>query len=100
MIPDSLPPLPENVNGWSANVHTAYQMLGSTFAHGLRLLHQEDGEPLRLNIASEKLVNEMVPILEQLELEGVSQVFTHGCAHAMGPLACELKMAALAAEGV
>jgi hypothetical protein len=100
MVPDSLPPLPENVNGWPANVLAAYQILGSSYAHALALSHQEDGEPLRLNLASEKLVNEMVPILEQLELEGLGQAFTHGCAHAIGPLVCELKLAAMAAEGM
>ncbi|KAJ7170389.1 hypothetical protein C8R43DRAFT_1152944 [Mycena crocata] len=100
LVPESLPPLPENPNGWPANIHAAYVLLEGAFAHATLLLHQEDGEPLRLNLASEKLVNEMVPILEQLELESVSQEFTHACAHAIGPLVCELKVAAMAAEGV
>ncbi|KAF7336293.1 hypothetical protein MVEN_02177600 [Mycena venus] len=96
-----LPPLPENFNGgWSADVYLAYQLIETAFGHGLTLLHQEDGEPLRLNLASERLVNESVPLLEQLERQGIPTAFTFACAHAIGPLVCELKLAALAAQGI
>jgi hypothetical protein len=98
---NDLPPLPENLyGGWPADVYIAYQRIETAFTHGSTLLHQEDGEPLRLNLASEKLVNDAVPILEQLERQGVPSEFTHACAHAIGPLVCELKMAALAAQGM
>jgi hypothetical protein len=100
-VPRHLPHFPESPSGgWPANVQIAHQLIETAFTHGLSLLHQEDGEPLRLTLASERLVNETVPILEQLECEGVPQEFTFACAHAIGPLVCELKMAALAAEGM
>ncbi|KAK6977548.1 hypothetical protein R3P38DRAFT_2472235, partial [Favolaschia claudopus] len=71
-----------------------------SFDHACRLLRQEDGEAVRLNMALETLTKESIPLLDKLELLGVPQTFTHACAHAIGPLVCELKLAALAAQGV
>jgi hypothetical protein len=99
-IPEHFPLLPNNPGGWSANVLDAYQCLSNTFNHALVLLRQEDGDPIRLKIASEGLANDMIPILERMEGEGIPSEFTHACAHALGPVAFELKLAAMAAEGM
>jgi hypothetical protein len=99
-VPEHLPALPHNLDGWSANILVAYQLLWNAFEHALLLLRQEDGDPIRLNLSSEGLINDMVPILEQMESEGIPTNFTHGCAHLLGQLVYELRMAAMAAEGV
>jgi hypothetical protein len=99
-IPEHLPALPHSPDGWSANILNAYQLLRNAFEHALLLLRQEDGDSIRLNLASEGLVNDMVPILEQMEGEGMPADFTHTCAHTLGPLVYELRMAAMAVEGV
>ncbi|KAK6966453.1 hypothetical protein R3P38DRAFT_2590840 [Favolaschia claudopus] len=96
----SLPSLPQNLqNGWSANVLLAYQSLERSFNHGHILLNQENGDHVRLTLASESIVNDAVPLLQRLEV-GMPQSFTHQCAHAFGPLACELQLTALAAQGI
>jgi len=64
------------------------------------LLCQEGGDSIRLNPALEGLVNDMVLILEQMEGEGMPANFMHTCAHTLGPLVYELRMAAMAVEGV
>lgn len=100
VIPDHWPDLPHSQDGWSANVLHAYKLLEGAFEHAVLLLRQEDGDPIRLNVTSESLVNDMVPILEKMEGEGIPSEFTHACAHILGPLVYELRMASTAAEGM
>jgi hypothetical protein len=100
VIPEYWPDLPHSQDGWSANVLHAYQLVKGAFERAVLLLRQEDGDPIRLNLTSEGLVNDMVPILEQMEGEGVPSEFTHACAHILGPVVFELRMASMAAEGV
>jgi hypothetical protein len=99
-IPEYWPVLPYSPNGWSANVLLADQLLRNAFEHTSHLLRQEDGDPIRLNLASDGLANDMVPILEQMEKEGIPHDFMHTCAHALGCLVFELRMASTAAEGM
>jgi hypothetical protein len=102
-IPAEFPPLPIGSNaagGWSANVHEAHNILRTNFHHGRILLRQEGGDTIRLNHASEQLVNDSVRILERMEESGVPAEYTYQCANAIGPLVFELEVAALAAEGM
>ncbi|KAK7012593.1 hypothetical protein R3P38DRAFT_2549489 [Favolaschia claudopus] len=100
-IPERLPQLPRNPqSGWNANVLLAYQSIAGSFNHASMLIHQEDGDQIQLNLASETLMKDTVPLLETLESEGVPTTFVHECARAIGPLVCELKLAALAAQGI
>lgn len=96
----NFPALPHNPAGWSTNIHNAHTILDNAFSHGLDILRQDDSDPLRCRVVSENLVNQMVPILESLEGDGVPQDFVHTCIQVLGPLVYELEVAALSAEGV
>ncbi|KAK7007956.1 hypothetical protein R3P38DRAFT_3211610 [Favolaschia claudopus] len=97
-IPRDFPPLPHAP--WPPNVVLAYQRIKGAFDYGLTLFEHETGNEHQLTAASEGLVNDVVPLLDQLELDGVPRAFTEACANVIGPLACELKLAALAAQGI
>jgi len=102
-IPAEFPSLPIDgiiVGGWPANIREAHNILQTNFNHGLTLLRQEGGDPIRLNQTSERLVNDSVRILERMEESGVPAEYTYRCANAIGPLVVELEVAALAAEGM
>lgn len=99
-IPAIFPPLPYNNVGWTLNVVNAHKILHNAFMHGKMVLQQEDSDPLRFRIVSENLVNDMVPILEGMEVDGVSREFIEQCVHVLGPLVYELEVTALSSEGV
>jgi hypothetical protein len=102
-IPAEFLPLPDAgpiLGGWPANIWEAHNVLQNTFHHGLTLVRQEGGDPIRLNHTSEQLMNDSVRILERMEESGVSPDFTRKCADVIGPLVFELEVASLAAEGV
>ena len=102
-IPTEFPPLPNNgplLGGWPANIQEAHSILENTFHHGLNLVQQEGGDPIRLNHTSEQLVNDSVRILERMEESGVSPEFTRQCANAIGPLVFELEVATMSAVGM
>jgi hypothetical protein len=101
-IATEFPPLPRGTTAgrWPANIHEAHNILQTNFRHGLTLLRQEGGDPIRLNQASERLVNDSVRILERMEESEVPVEYTYQCANTIGPLVFELEVAALAAEGV
>lgn len=63
------PPLPYNLDGWSANVINAHKLVGKSVKHALTILRQEDSDPLRFCIVSDNLVNNMLPILESMRSE-------------------------------
>lgn len=98
--PSLFPALPHNNEGWTLNVVNAHRILCDAFTHARTILRQEDSDPLRFRIVSENLVNNMVPILEGMETDGVAREFIEECTHVLGPLVYELEVAALALEGV
>jgi hypothetical protein len=104
-IPTEFPPLPDAgpiLGGWPANIQEAHNVLRNMFHRGCTLIRQEGGDPIRLNHASEQLMNDSVRILERMgEAEaGISPEFVRQCAEVIGPVVFELKVAALAADGV
>lgn len=98
--PSAIPPLPHTVGGWSINVVNAHHILDDAFKRALAVLRQEDSDPLRLRVVSENLVNDMVPILEGMESDGISREYIEQCIHALGPLVYELHVSALSLDGV
>lgn len=98
--PTVIPPLPHTAGGWSINVVNNHHILNNAFNRALGVLRQEDSDPLRLRVVSENLVNDMVPILEGMESDGISREYIEQCAHALGPLVYELHVAALSLDGV
>ncbi|EPQ51350.1 hypothetical protein GLOTRDRAFT_133220 [Gloeophyllum trabeum ATCC 11539] len=100
--PAVFPPLPPSVDGtvWSANVLRAHQILHDAYARASDLLRQEDGDPLRLRIHSERILKRMIPILEALDQEVADEHWSSGCAHALAKITVDLERAAFAADGV
>ncbi|KAJ7020134.1 hypothetical protein C8F04DRAFT_1197029 [Mycena alexandri] len=99
-LPPSLPPLPDNLEGWSANTDTAYNILSAGYTHARGVLHQEGGDPVRYRLVSSNIVETLVPLLERMDVDGVPRPWIETCAYLFGPLVYELQVSALAAEGV
>lgn len=95
----TFPPLPLNPAGWGPNVRNAHKIISDGYVHTIRILHQEDGDSVRLNLLSEGLTRDLLPLLQALEQEGIDAEWLHGCAHALGILTRDLLVAAGAAEG-
>lgn len=100
-FPDVLPPLPtNNPNPWTANVLAAYGVLNNTYMRALDTLRQEDSDAVRYRLLSSNIVDNLVPVLENMEGEGAPRPWVEVVAHILGPLVYELQVTALAAEGV
>jgi hypothetical protein len=84
----------------SANTTTAFEVLGSAYTHALGVLHQEGGDPVRYKLVSSNNVDNMIPILECMDVDGVPRHWIETCAFTFGPLVYELQVSALAAEGM
>lgn len=95
----TFPTLPPNPQGWSPNVRNAHKILSEGYLHAIRILHQEDGDSVRLNLLCETIARDQLPLLVALEQEGIDADWLHGCAHALGILTRDLSIAASAAEG-
>ncbi|KAJ6530481.1 hypothetical protein DFH09DRAFT_1411003 [Mycena vulgaris] len=66
-FPEDLPPLPPNPNPWTANVLAAYQVLNNAFVRALEALRQEDSDALRYKLLSSNIVDNLIPVLENME---------------------------------
>jgi hypothetical protein len=99
-FPNNLPPLPPNPYVWSASALQAHQVLDSAYTRALETLRREASEGVRYKLLSSNIVNNMVPILERTEEDGVPREWVNNCAENLGPLVYELEVAALAAEGL
>ncbi|KAJ7871558.1 hypothetical protein B0H13DRAFT_2349849 [Mycena leptocephala] len=96
----SIPALPDNPEGWSPNTNAAFEVLGSAYTHALGVLLQERGDPVRYKLVSSNIVDNMIPILERMDVDGVPRHWIETCAFVFGPLVYELQVSAVAAEGV
>lgn len=99
-FPNDLPPLPPNPLPWTANVVTARQVLSSAFVRALAALREEDSDAVRYKLLSSNIVDNLIPVLENMEGDGAPRDWVEACAHILGPLVYELQVAALAAEGM
>jgi hypothetical protein len=105
----SFPMLPKaDVNHpWSAAVHKAYHIMSDTHSHILRVLRQEDPDPVRLNQHTSTIIYDTLPILEALETEALESRSEHclptewleSCAVALGHLLVETMSGAETASG-
>ena len=70
-LPEHIPLLPEHPNHdvWSANALEAHGILLSSYNHGLHALRASDNDAHQLQIHSDHILNQMLPILEALEGE-------------------------------
>jgi hypothetical protein len=94
-----LPQTPDNFN-WAPDVLQAHQIITVGYDRASALLRQEEGDPLRLRIHSEEILNKFVPILEALEPEVGDQPWLETCAHTLGALAVALQRGAAVADGM
>ncbi|KAJ7701689.1 hypothetical protein B0H16DRAFT_1617441, partial [Mycena metata] len=99
-FPENLPPLPLNPSPWTANVIAAYGVLDSAFTRALDALRQEDSDAVRYRLLSSNVTDNLVPVLDNMESEGVPRDWVISCAEILGPLVYELEVVALAAEGI
>ena len=86
-------------NYWSPNVIHAHDILKEAYQQALRLLQQEDWDPLRLRIHSDQLNHQMVPLLAALHHEIGDVNWIELCAHCLGKLVRDLEEAAHTMEG-
>lgn len=90
------PDLPVHPNyGWSANVLYAYEMLDGFVAHSIRLLEQDDADPVQVTYYADTLEHQALPLLEALENSGEALPLTWlgECAAYLGKLAVALQLA-------
>lgn len=99
--PTDFPPLPltpEEFN-WSPDVLRAHDIITTAYDRASALLRQDEGDPLRLRVHSEQVVNRLVPILEALVPEVGDQRWLEASANALGAITVELERSAIVAEG-
>jgi hypothetical protein len=102
VLPAQFPPLPltsEEFN-WSHDILHAHKIIATAYDRASTLLRQEEGDPLRLRIHSEQVVDKLVPILEALVPEVGDQTWLETCANALGELAVKLERSAIIADGM
>lgn len=70
-LPRQFPPLPEPPSShWHPNIRTAHATLASIYEHALRVLDQEDTDPLRLAFHIDTVSLDGLSLLQALEMEG------------------------------
>ncbi|VDB89332.1 unnamed protein product [Peniophora sp. CBMAI 1063] len=90
-----LPDLPAASElGWSGSIQTAHHLIASTFQLAIKLLRQEDSTTVQLRMLSQRLAEDIVPLLMALVDEIGSHEWAEGCAHAIGGVVLRLKDAA------
>ena len=94
----ALPPLPAR-DYWSPNVCRAHEILQDAYQHAVGLLHQEDGDPLRIRIHTDQISHQMVPLLEALHREVGDINWMTTCAGKFGELLRLLENHVLAVSG-
>ncbi|KAK7063405.1 hypothetical protein R3P38DRAFT_3301282 [Favolaschia claudopus] len=98
-LPESLPSLPSNELPWSTNVNSGYQVLNDGYVRAIQALQQEANDSTRYNIICSNIINNLLPVLEGMAQE-VPWDWIEATAEVFGPLVYELKVAALASEGI
>ena len=95
--PAQFPSLPDPISsdGWSSGVLQAHEILTKAYHDSHSLLRFEDGDPIRLQLHSERLKKRIVPILQALEEEVSNPSWIAECTHALASLICELDGAAV-----
>ena len=78
----------------------AHEILTKAYYDGASLLHFEDGDPIRLQLHSQRLRKRMVPILQALEEENMDPSWIEQGTHALASLICALDEAAAGAQNV
>ena len=94
----ALPPLPPR-DYWSPDICHAHKILQDAYQHVVGLLHQEDGDPLRIQIHADQISRKMVPLLEVLHREVGDINWMTTCAVKFGELLCSLGNLVLTASG-
>jgi hypothetical protein len=90
-FPNNLLPLPPNPHAWSASALQAHQVLDSAYTRALETLRREASEGVRYKLLSSNIVDNMVPIPERMEEDGVPREWVNNCAETLGPLVYELE---------
>jgi hypothetical protein len=63
-----LPPLPDDIP-WSSNFIKAHGIVASRVIHARDVLYQDSGNPVQLRILLDSLVDETIPILDEMSKE-------------------------------
>ena len=86
----------------SANTIRAYNIISGAYNRAHQVLCEQDSDPLRLRIHSERLFNRIVPLLKALEAEvhglEVGLYWILDCSRIIGSIITELEHAAINAE--
>ena len=94
-LPTEIPALPDRHDvhvAWSANVSRAHEVMSDVYRHAIRVLRQDDCEPLQLMFHIDAVLSDAIPLLEALEeSEGETghkfpKTWLHHCAELYGKL--------------
>lgn len=70
VLPPCFPSLPQPLSGqWSPNLRAAHESISSIYLHAVRVLNQEDSDPLRIAFHIDTISSDALSLLEALELE-------------------------------
>lgn len=99
----ALPPLPEDLAAWSANVLNAHCELSTSYTQANHLLGQHDINPLHYQIHIDIILRDLVPLLDAMErnagLENLPLDWVHNAAHCMVQLLDDLYTSYQNAQG-
>lgn len=100
VFPD-LPVCPPTLASWPAGVLEGYNHICDAYNHASTLLRQEESDPLRLRINSERLLSRSIPLLKAMDAQMRGcRAWNLSSAGAMIALITELNSAAENADAV
>ena len=97
-LSQALPPLPPR-DFWNPDICCAHEVLQDAYQHAVRLLRQEDNDPLQIRIHADHICQQIMPLLEALHCEMGDINWMMMCASMFDKLLCSLEDVALSASG-
>lgn len=98
--PLSFPNLPlyPGQGQWSHDVQEAYKIIRETYDHASQILRREEYDNLRLHTLSESIVEDTIPLLEELDLEVADNTWAETAARALAATLVDLERMAAASQ--
>ena len=94
------PPLPDPPGaGWPVDVVTAHKIISNAYKHAHQLLQRNHLDATQLRIHLERLLNEIVPLLDVLGPEINDHAWQDECSELLVALALGLELAASSNNG-
>ena len=101
-LPSEFLLLPNHFDGgnWLESVVRAHSIISTAYHHASKAFHASKSDAHCLQLYSEKLINQMIPIFKAMEPEVLNHEWVKSAAESIANLYLELEGAALAVDNV